>query len=44
MDKAHRKHALTPKYVSPNQLTLACFETPFERSLNPTIRWVINQN
>lgn len=41
MDKAHRKHALTPKYVSPNQLTLAGFETPFERSLNPTNRWVI---
>jgi hypothetical protein len=41
MDKTHRKHALTPKYVSPNQLTLAGFETPFERSLNPTNRWVI---
>lgn len=41
MDKAHRKHALTPKYVSPNQLTLAGFETPFERLLNPTNRWVI---
>lgn len=41
MDKAHRKHALTPKYVSPNQLILAGFETPFERSLNPTNRWVI---
>jgi hypothetical protein len=41
MEKAHRKHALTPKYVSPNQLTLAGFETPFERSLNPNNRWVI---
>ena len=41
MDKTHRKHALTPKYVSPNQLTLVGFETPFERSLNPTNRWVI---
>jgi len=41
MDKTHRKHALTPKYVSPNQLTLAGFETPFERSLNPNNRWVI---
>jgi hypothetical protein len=41
MDKTHRKHALTPKYVSPNQLTLAGFETPFERLLNPNNRWVI---
>lgn len=41
MDKTHRKHALTPQYVSPNQLTLAGFETPFERTLNPKNRWVI---
>jgi hypothetical protein len=41
MSKAHRKVAPTPKYVSPNQLTLAGFETPFERSLNPKNRWVV---
>ena len=41
MDKPHRKHALTPKYISPNQLTLAGFETPFERLLSPKNRWVV---
>jgi IS5 family transposase len=41
MSKAHRKHASTPKYVSPSQLTLAGFETPFERTLNPKNRWVV---
>jgi len=41
MDKTHRKHALTPKYVSPNQLTLAGFETPFERALNTNNSWVV---
>ena len=41
MSKAHRKVAPSPKYVSPSQLTLAGFETPFERSLNPKNRWVV---
>jgi len=41
MDKTRKRHAPTPKYVSPNQLTLAGFETPFERVLNPNNRWVI---
>lgn len=41
MSKAHRKVAPTPKYVSPKQLTLAGFETPFERNLNPKNRWII---
>ena len=41
MSKARRKVALTPKYVSPSQLTLAGFETPFERLLNPKNRWVV---
>jgi len=41
MNKAHRKVAPSPKYVSPSQLTLAGFETPFERSLNPKNRWVV---
>ena len=31
--KAVKKHASTPKYVSPNQLALAGFETPFEQQL-----------
>src|SRR5665647_1675646 len=41
MTKTHRKHASTPKYVSPSQLTIAGFETPFERTLNPKNRWVV---
>jgi hypothetical protein len=41
MTKTHRKHASTPKYVSPSQLTLDGFETPFERTLNPKNRWVV---
>jgi IS5 family transposase len=41
MRKAHRKVAPSPKYVSPSQMTLAGFETPFERSLNPKNRWVV---
>ena len=35
-----RKRASTPKYVSPNQLTLCGFETPFEQKLNKENRWV----
>lgn len=35
-----KKLAATPKYVSPAQLTLAGFETPFDRQLSPTNRWV----
>ena len=38
--KAVRKHASTPLYVSPNQLTICGFETPFERALTSTNRWV----
>ena len=41
MSKAHKKLAPTPKYLSPAQLTLEGFETPFERSLNPKNRWVV---
>jgi hypothetical protein len=41
MEKAKRKHAPTPAYMSPNQLTLEAFKSPFERELNPNNRWVI---
>ena len=41
MQKAIRKRAATPKYVSPNQLSLEGFESPFERTLNPQNRWVV---
>lgn len=35
-----KKLARTPSYISPSQLTLVGFETPFERTLNPNNRWV----
>jgi len=41
MTKQRKKRALVPDYLSPNQLTLEGFETPFEQSLNPKNRWVV---
>ena len=38
--KSVRKRASTPLYVSPNQLTLCGFETPFEQALTSANRWV----
>jgi transposase, IS5 family len=38
--KSSKKGAVTPKYVSPNQLTLCGFETPFEQALTSENRWV----
>jgi hypothetical protein len=38
--KSSRKCASTPKYVSPNQLTICGFETPFEQHLTSCNRWV----
>ncbi len=38
--KAVRKHASTPLYVSPNQLTICGFEPPFEQALSSTNHWV----
>ena len=35
-----KKRASTPNYVSPNQLTLCGFETPFEQQLTTQNRWV----
>jgi len=40
MKKSGKKCASQPTNVSENQLTLAGFETPFERKLNPNNRWV----
>jgi transposase, IS5 family len=40
LKKAVRKRASTPVYVSPNQLTLCGFETPFEQALTSNNRWV----
>jgi len=44
MIKQRKKRASAPEYVSPNQLTLEGFETPFEQLLNPKNRWVILAN
>lgn len=41
MEKRRKNHAPTLRYQSPNQLVLEGFETPFERALNPTNRWVV---
>jgi hypothetical protein len=41
MKRAPKKRAQAPDYVSPNQLVLAGFESPFDQKLNPTNRWVV---
>ena len=38
--KQVKKPAATPRYISPNLLTLAGFETPFEQKLTTENRWV----
>lgn len=40
IEKVVKKRASTPVYVSPNQLTLAGFETPFDQKLFKGNRWV----
>ena len=39
-EKSSRKRAAASKYVSPNQLTLCGFETPFAQKLCKNNRWV----
>lgn len=41
MAKVYKKRAPTPNYISPNQLVLEGFETPFQKKLNPKNRWVV---
>lgn len=41
MKKVFKKRAPSPSYISPNQLTMDCFQTPFEQQLNPENRWVV---
>lgn len=41
MKKVFKKRAPSPSYISPNQLTMDCFHTPFEQQLNPENRWVV---
>ena len=44
MGKAKRKRASAPVYVSPNQLTLEGFQTPFDKQLAKDNRWVVLAN
>ncbi len=41
MKEAKKKRAPTPFYVSPNQLSLDCFKTPFEQHLDFKNRWIV---
>lgn len=41
MKLPHKKYAPTPQYVSPSQLVLPGFETPFSQKLDPTNRWIV---
>jgi hypothetical protein len=40
MAKAQKSRASKARYVSPGQLTLAGFESPFTKNLDPNNRWV----
>lgn len=41
MAKAQKNRASKRTYISPNQLTLVGFESPFSNHLNPENRWVV---
>ena len=41
MKKVFKKRAPSPSYISPSQLTMDCFQTPFEQKLNAKNRWVV---
>lgn len=41
MQNTSKNRAPAPKYVSAKQLTFQEFESPFERKLNPSNRWII---
>ena len=41
MAKAQKSRASKTPYVSPNQLSLVGFESPFTQHLNPSNRWVV---
>lgn len=44
MNKPHKRLACTPNYVSPKQLVLAGFESPFSQKLSANNRWVLLAN
>ena len=41
MKKVFKKRAPSPSYISPSQLTIDCFQSPFEQQLNLENRWVV---
>jgi len=41
MQNTSKNRAPAPKYVSTKQLSFTEFESPFERKLNPTNRWIV---
>lgn len=41
MTTSRKKHALRPRYVSENQLTITGFETPFSKKLDKSNRWAV---
>jgi hypothetical protein len=41
MAKAQKNRASKNPYISPSQLTLVGFESPFDQSLDPDNRWVV---
>jgi len=44
MAKAQKNRASKHEYISPSQLTIAGFESPFSKSLDPNNRWVVLAN
>jgi len=44
MKRAVKKRAFTPEYLSPQQLVIEGFETPFEKELSRNNRWVVLAN
>jgi hypothetical protein len=41
MNKSRKTRAPASVYISPKQLCLECFQTPFEQHLNKKNRWVL---
>src|SRR3989339_2191256 len=41
MAKSQKTRASKQQYISPNQIMIEGFETPFSQSLNPNNRWIL---
>ncbi len=44
MVKGSKRRASAPQFVSPSQMVMIGFETPFQQKLNPSNRWVLLAN